>query len=725
MIDQLINILIQSSWQILLLSIIVWPLSRLSIKAYPNFAYILWVVILIKALIPINITLPSQQIPVVLLSPVITGQFIQETTVSSTSSIAVNTILATLWGLGVLFLGMKLFLSEYAHRKRMRMAQELIPETWFEDLKTNLGLKRQIHLYMSENIQSPLMQGLWKVRIYLPLEYQSWTPDEKQSILAHELTHVRRLDIFIIYLQAIVKTLYFFHPVIWLVNDQIDLEREKICDDEAIELSRADRGAYGDQLFRQLSSEQGERSVPVLAGGFFMSDSSIIKRFRYIKEKRGDMQGKLKLYHILLILVVVSLAVIIACSQETEKATITSSSMGKTNGRFVVNGIIWDRENREKTYAIINEDIYGEGAEIEGYTVSSISDSLIILIKGEEAIRLEIQREQEDNEIPSDVPPPLNDNVVFQEYDVPPQPVGGYSAIQENVHYPELARETGIGGTTIVQITLNAQGKAESSIVLKSAGDESLDAAALDAVMTTEWLPAQQDGTPVAVRFAMPIVFRLKVGGEDHSITTANTIGKRDWDVSPRPKDWKAISQNIIYPEQARKDGITGTLTMQFTINKKGNLIDPIVKSGPDHEALKQAAIVALKSTEWEPAIKDGKPISATMEMGIGFGSETEQNKTQKIANGLRPLDRLLKVPVTIKGPNAEEKAKDVSFKIYINSDGIFEGISGSVSTTDGDVEVDKEALDRWMRSKWEAVPKEDKLEAQWIDVPLEFTYLD
>jgi len=29
------------------------------------------------------------------------------------------------------------------------------------------------------------------------------------------------------------------------------------------------------------------------------------------------------------------------------------------------------------------------------------------------------------------------------------------------------------------------------------------------------------------------------------------------------------------------------------------------------------------------------------------------------------------------------------------------------------------------MKSNWEAVPKTDRLEGQWIDVPLEFTFID
>ncbi|NQT62530.1 MAG: M56 family metallopeptidase [Candidatus Marinimicrobia bacterium] len=648
MIDQVLNMLIQSSWQILILALIVWPLSRLSKRAYPNFAYILWVVILIKALIPITITLPAPQIPIVEMAPVFTGQFIQANSIESSGNLSVKTILAIMWLTGVVLLTMKLFVSESTHRKKIRHAVPISSEPWFEDMQAELGIRQKITLYVNEHIQSPLMQGLWKVKIYLPLEFNSWTLEEQQSVLAHELTHVRRLDIVTIYLQAAVRTLYFFHPIIWLVNDQIDLEREKICDDAAIELSRTERKVYGDQLFRQLATEPGTKSVPVLAGGFFMSDSSIIKRFRYINEKRGNMRNKLKLYHVILILSVISIAFVIACTSEVESNLVDPGKLSKTT-----------------------------------------QDS------------------------------------GFVAYDKPPRPAGGYAEIQKNVVYPELARKAGIGGTTIIQVIVDTQGKAGGAEILRSAGDESLDSAAVRAVLKTVWIPAQLKDSPVSVRIAIPVVFKLKNGDSDSSVSSTKPAGQIDWNKSPRPVSWKTISQNVVYPETARRDGITGTLTMQFTIDEKGNLIDPVVKNGPKHEALKKAAIFALRSTKWTPAEQDGNPVSATMEMGISFGSADKQNQTQKIANGLRPLDRLGNVPVTIKGPDAEEKASDISFKIYINSDGLFESISGSISYSDEDVIVDKKALDRWMKSKWEAVPKEDRLEGQWIEVPLEFTFVD
>jgi TonB family protein len=333
-------------------------------------------------------------------------------------------------------LTIKLFASESSHRRKIRNAVPITPEPWFEDMQDELGIRQKISLLADDHIQSPLMQGLWKVRIYLPLDFSSWTIEEQQSVLAHELTHVRRLDIVTIYLQAAVRTLYFFHPIIWLVNDQIDLEREKICDDEAIELSKTERNAYGDQLFRQLATDQGARSVPILAGGFFMSDSSIIKRFRYIKEKRGNMKNTLKPHHVILILIVISMAVLIACNSEGPQSTMEPAGLEKTTGTI-------------------------EDAE-------------------------------------------------FQAYDKPPEPKGGFAAIQKNVRYPELARKAGIDGTTILQVIINKLGVATDPEILRSSGNESLDSAAVNAAIMTEWIPAQIKGEPVSVKISIPIVFRLK-----------------------------------------------------------------------------------------------------------------------------------------------------------------------------------------------------------------------
>ena len=118
----------------------------------------------------------------------------------------------------------------------------------------------------------------------------------------------------------------------------------------------------------------------------------------------------------------------------------------------------------------------------------------------------------EDFEILDEPPPPPESSVIFIAYDEPPEPMGGYTAIQKAVVYPEIAREAGIEGTVIVQATIGKDGRVKETIILKGIPKTGLDEAAMDAIKTIKWKPAYQRDKPVTVRISVPVVFRLKNG---------------------------------------------------------------------------------------------------------------------------------------------------------------------------------------------------------------------
>jgi len=118
----------------------------------------------------------------------------------------------------------------------------------------------------------------------------------------------------------------------------------------------------------------------------------------------------------------------------------------------------------------------------------------------------------EDFEILDEPPPPPESNVIFIAYDEPPEPMGGYAAIQKAVVYPEIAREAGIEGTVIVQATIGKDGRVKETVILKGIPKTGLDEAAMDAIRSIKWKPAYQRDKPVAVRISVPVVFRLKNG---------------------------------------------------------------------------------------------------------------------------------------------------------------------------------------------------------------------
>lgn len=112
-----------------------------------------------------------------------------------------------------------------------------------------------------------------------------------------------------------------------------------------------------------------------------------------------------------------------------------------------------------------------------------------------------------------DTPPPPPDEgprVRFIPYDDPPVPLGGYSAIQRNIIYPEIAQEAGIEGTVVIQAFVDKKGKVTDTVVLKGIPNTGLNEAAMTAIEKTRFKPAKQRDRAVGVWISIPVNFRLK-----------------------------------------------------------------------------------------------------------------------------------------------------------------------------------------------------------------------
>lgn len=106
-------------------------------------------------------------------------------------------------------------------------------------------------------------------------------------------------------------------------------------------------------------------------------------------------------------------------------------------------------------------------------------------------------------------PPDAGPAIRFIPYDEPPLPIGGYSTIQKNVRYPEIAQEAGIEGIVTIQAFIDAKGRVTETVVLKGMPNTGLDEAAMEAIRRTRFHPAKQRDRAVGVWIAIPINFRL------------------------------------------------------------------------------------------------------------------------------------------------------------------------------------------------------------------------
>jgi beta-lactamase regulating signal transducer with metallopeptidase domain len=97
---------------------------------------------------------------------------------------------------------------------------------------------RPVTLCHSDRLQVPTAMGFFKPIVAIP----SWalhelSSTELNSILIHELAHLRRFDDWTNLAQQILKALLFFHPAVWWIETHLALEREMACDDAVLALT--------------------------------------------------------------------------------------------------------------------------------------------------------------------------------------------------------------------------------------------------------------------------------------------------------------------------------------------------------------------------------------------------------------------------------------------------------------------------------------------------------
>ena len=75
--------------------------------------------------------------------------------------------------------------------------------------------------------------------------------------------------------------------------------------------------------------------------------------------------------------------------------------------------------------------------------------------------------------------------------------------------YPEAVRNAGIEGSVVVEALLNLDGSVMDARVLKSSGNDMLDAAAVEAALRARFTPAMQRDKAVRVRISQTYRFKL------------------------------------------------------------------------------------------------------------------------------------------------------------------------------------------------------------------------
>lgn len=251
-------------------------LVRFLLKRAPKvFSYALWLVVLLRLIIPVSFTSPVSLLPgetnvipqdiVVSSKPAIktglevidrpvnqviqtsftpaadqgTEQFESVKTVTPIGSVIEAA--AVIWLLGIIMLLGYSFVSYFKLQQRLSLA------TLVSD-----------NIYESDRIRTPFVLGFVKPRIYLP---SGLADSEISHILQHEKYHIKRRDYLIKPLALLTVFLHWFNPIIWSSYFLMVKDMEMSCDEKVIKESGSSgadvRTSYSSTLLKLAVKQKG------------------------------------------------------------------------------------------------------------------------------------------------------------------------------------------------------------------------------------------------------------------------------------------------------------------------------------------------------------------------------------------------------------------------------------------------------------------------------------
>jgi beta-lactamase regulating signal transducer with metallopeptidase domain len=157
-------------------------------------------------------------------------------------------------------------------------------------LASAIGLRRTPAVRLSSETTTPLVVGVLRPRILLPGNgAASLSEDEERMALCHELSHVKRADLWLGLVPAAAERLFFFHPLVRLASREYLLCREAACDAAVIDTLATSPQDYG-RLLLSLGVSRNHAGLAV--AGASSSCSMLKRRIAMLRDSSPSTPGR-------------------------------------------------------------------------------------------------------------------------------------------------------------------------------------------------------------------------------------------------------------------------------------------------------------------------------------------------------------------------------------------------------------------------------------------------
>jgi hypothetical protein len=185
--------------------------------------------------------------------------------------------------LGLLQLAGGLF-SVRAYRQSSRPLHNSALSELVDVLRAELSLTQPIELRETEKLATAATIGWLRPVILMPIDWRTWTEDQRRAVLAHELAHVARGDYLSCVLAQLSLAIHFYHPLVHWLAARLRLEQELAADATAAELAGGKR-SYLTSL-AELALHTAERPLGWPAHTFLPTQGTFLRRIEMLRDAK-------------------------------------------------------------------------------------------------------------------------------------------------------------------------------------------------------------------------------------------------------------------------------------------------------------------------------------------------------------------------------------------------------------------------------------------------------
>lgn len=233
-------------------------------------AFTLWCLPVVLAAVP---WLPASPHGWTILPPIHVLAFAQPAIVTTASGHHWHGMLLTAWLLGAAVSGLRLI----THYLRLRRDTLPLPPDMRRHLPMDVSERdaRRLRLHPS----GPAVLWAPRAHVLLPDDFlERFDMDERQLVMRHELSHVRRGDPLWSLLAELLAALLWFHPLAWLALPRFRLDQELACDERVLRASPQDDAPYARTLLRSIGVAAQPALIPWLTEPQLKERLTMIRR---------------------------------------------------------------------------------------------------------------------------------------------------------------------------------------------------------------------------------------------------------------------------------------------------------------------------------------------------------------------------------------------------------------------------------------------------------------